>query len=698
MSEALEHYLTKKEADALYAAIGTSGPAVDPSAVHFTVQGLTGGQQAQARTNIAALQVGYTDPGVVRWDVATSLTSGQMAQARANIGAGTGGGGGSGDMLAANNLSDLANEAAARGHLHLPTFFTFEEHGAVGNGTTDDSIALNATVVAAAAAQCGVIVADPNKIYGVGGALGGPITWLSGVRLIAGHDIGNTGSSHHGAQFAVLASFPTDTYVIDSPTSAITGAAIIGLSIAAITPSGTGSQRVGGIRFQNSAYGTISGCVVGGMSLPCINVVNGVANQVSRNGCQFFTNFRTLTQNEGAVIVGGTDNWIERNQCNAGGFTAVQYPATFFRCGLLINCLTSWIMGNNGEYADVGVKIVGDSNMIVSLRGDVNAGRGIMFEGALGNTCHGMLLYNDSLASVGAYDGIYFDANSYGNSIFGIAASALPGQKYRTIVNDQANTGVNPDSYPYIPNAVRDIKAPWSMIAFDLYQVATPFTAVFASGSGFPYFRPSSRWMTGGTWWDSANNRPTFSDGVNWRDLAGKIAGNCLLSPAAWFQGTPPTSSQWTVFNSTFLTITDGITAFGRPNALPMTPTGAGVTGNIMGAQSAVAIPCVPGDQFVPVFYSRVKTGAAATAQCSVTWLNASLVVISTTANSTAACPTGAVGGKCLGAAVTAPALAAFAVMNVSFTRVGGLISTDVIEMSKLGMITGAWATDYVPA
>jgi hypothetical protein len=52
-----------------------------------------------------------------------------------------GGGGGSGDMLAANNLSDLANKATAKRNLHLRVV-DVRDFGVVDNGSTDDTAAV----------------------------------------------------------------------------------------------------------------------------------------------------------------------------------------------------------------------------------------------------------------------------------------------------------------------------------------------------------------------------------------------------------------------------------------------------------------------------------------------------------------------------------------------------------------------------
>lgn len=630
--------------------------------------------------------------------------------AQANIGAAAA----AGALYASNNLSDLANDAIARTNLGvsgggggLPTFTTLELHGAIGDGTTDDSVAIQAAVTAIAGTPLGgYILCDPSKTYALGAGNSGPIMWADGVHLIGGPDQArNTpGTTALGAKFVTKAAFPAG-YVIDTTSTAIHNASIRGLTISAIPPTSGASTVYGGIRFQNAKYCQISGCIIYGVSMAAINVANGVKNLIRDNTVSYLTTWRQssatpMVGNEGALTVGGTDNWIQNNQCNGGHASgdAVQFSSTFWNIGLLLNCLTSWVVGNNGEFADTGVKIVGDQNTIVGLRGDVNNGRGITFEGAVGNVCSNLLIIANSSAGSGLYDGIYLDSVSLGNSIDGISAALIATTIYmRAIVNDQANPGTAPDGLPYNPNKVKRIKAAWSMVDYDVYQCAATYQSAIDSGASFPQYRPPSRWAAGETWADTQSGTLAYSDGANWRDPSGNIVGNRLTPAQSYFQGQAVGATSvpgWTVFQSTHAVV-DGHVAFGRPRALQVAPNSAGATANLCG-ETATSQACKPGDQFIPVMYGRVATGAAATMQLSVSWYTAALVLISTTAVTTAACPATTSAAKLVGAPVLAPAGAAFAVLNPQFTRTGGISTSDRFELSKVGLVPGNAITDHV--
>jgi lysophospholipase L1-like esterase len=122
--------------------------------------------QTQARTNIDAEEDAGALTGLVRYDTAQSLTSGEKAQARTNIGAGTGGGGSSSALPGYISVYD-------------PVIGTV----AVGDGTTDDTAALNA-------AETYVLA---NGFLGVDLGVGtykitGPVKFSTAVRGAGGNE------------------------------------------------------------------------------------------------------------------------------------------------------------------------------------------------------------------------------------------------------------------------------------------------------------------------------------------------------------------------------------------------------------------------------------------------------------------------------------------------------------------------------
>lgn len=567
---------------------------------------------------------------------------------------------------------------------------TPEAHGAAGDGLTDDVTAVNTAITAVNAnPQGGLVILNPSKTY----AVSSPVLMRDGVRLVGGQD-GKISGARPSGRIVPLATFPTDRYVIEqqNPATHLTDAQIIGVSIAATPPTSSASRRWGGIKLDWGNMCRIAGCSIGGVSLPAINLVNGVGCQVENNGVQYFPLYRTLTANEGAVIIGGTDHHVVYNQCNGGDNTAVQ-TSQFYRAGLLVVGLACWFESNNGEYSDVGIMVVGDGNTFLGDRGDFNAGPGFYFQGAVGNGCTQLKVISDSVGGSGLYDGIVFDASSYANTIEGVVVGSTPGVVYRNIVNDLANTGTNPLGYPYNPNVVLDIKGNWSQVANDIYQTVIPYQSTHRPGSSSPYFRPPARHCAGLPWTDTLNGGKHYSDGIVWRDDGGDIASNKVTAKQHTYIGSvagDTTITGWTTVNSTFLVV-DGHTAFGRPDANQVKVTSTGVTAGAAGAVTTL-LACRPGEWYTPITKSRAL-GTAANCVVGLQWFNPSggLVGASTT-TSTALGAAGASGTECVGVAAIVPVGVTQMALTVTFSRGGPLVLNELFEHVENCIVPGNWA------
>lgn len=592
-------------------------------------------------------------------------------------GLGSGGGGGSSD-----NLAGLTNKALARENLQVGLMVTPEQYGAKGDGTTDDTAAFQAAVNALGAAGGGLLWCTAAH-YVLGG-----LVLAAGVVLTDG-----SGGRMSSGKATTLITPPAGYtgWVIDTPASAIASCAVVGLALnCGVTAAGI--PDVGGIRFQQVSWGTISNVSVAASSLGSVLLgASCVACLVQNCTLQNFWNFRpALTANEGVLTVGGTDHMIKANQCNGGDISKVYDPANLYRCGVLLNCWTSWLFDGNGEYSDVGIKVMGKLNKLTSCRADVNAGHGIMI-GYVGNILSDVTVISNSAASSGSYDGIYIDSAAYSNIIDGVTGGDFLGVKMRYLVNDQVN-GSTVDAAAQLP-IISNVRAVDQCYGTDLINHLYPMRAMLPAGAGSMTARPPSRYMHGNSWFDTDNTRPTFSDGKMWRDIGGGPSGNLLTPAQALMNGQPVSQSNmsgWAQINAgTTLSLVSGWAEFNRPSAMAVTNSGGA-------GQVVMQIPfltgIIAGSNYTFVCYSKAQTIAAAV-NAAVLWYDANNAAIGSLVSLPAANNSTTAATKYI-ASAAAPAGAVACAVLFYFVR-SGMASGEAHHVSKAGVIAGV-VQDYV--
>lgn len=566
-------------------------------------------------------------------------------------------------------------------------FITPEQYGAVGNGIADDTAAFQAAIDAVTAAGGGVIVCTARR-YVVGG-----IVLKTGVLL---NGVGG-GKDSGGRRTTLVPPAGFAGWVIDTPATQIVSAGLKGIGIAATPPSSGASPLVGGIRVQNGAWCLFEDWTVGGTSLGAFNLVNGVACTVRGFLAQNYYQYRTLASNEAVVYIGGTDHTIANGQCNGADNATVYDSTNFYRAAFHLNTYTSWVFDVNGEFADVGVRVSGVNNKLIGIRADFNAGRGIEVSG-WANILSAVTLIENSTASPGSYDGLYFTTSGVNNVLQGLTCMSLSSsQLMRYVVNDQSQPGsTNPDHLYANLNQISGVTADEAIYGTDLINRLVPRLSLYPPGAGENYNRPPSRRSHGMTWYDTGTSTTAVSNGTWWFDVLNPtvIVGN-MLSPDRASMLT--TANGWGPFVSevTAPSWVDGHAAFATPHAAQVAVAAAGVTN----AQAAVllngSIAVQAGTSYQMVCFARALAGTAANVQMTVTWYNASSAVISST-TSTPVTATGTTTGAYYNSGtVTAPANAAFAVPAIIFTRPGGLTLNEQFEYTKVAFAKGT-LTNYV--
>jgi hypothetical protein len=262
-----------------------------------------------------------------------------------------------GALVATNNLSDLTNTTSARAHLGLTkgaavdsNVFNVLDHGAVGDGTTDDSAAFNAAI---ALAVQGDVVYVPPGTY----ALGSPVVLSLGVTLA-----GSGWNSHFTPRTNLVNSY------IRPIATGFTGTQLIRIDPAPVDGSYLNSAYQGGPRIKGLA---LSGYLVNNVSSAAINAIeisSGVhdAAVIDVTAWQFTGDGVKVTNSSGITF-----NNVISTTNTGNGFNFI----TGITDTDILNCYSQ---GNGGDGYVLpnpnAVKLMG-------CRSEFNAGYGYKFTG-----------------------------------------------------------------------------------------------------------------------------------------------------------------------------------------------------------------------------------------------------------------------------------------------------------------------------
>lgn len=320
---------------------------------------------------------------------------------------------------------------AQRRHL-----YDVREYGAKGDGTTDDSTAIQAAIDAATAAGGGVVVCPPAT-YRCN------VVLKSGVTLTSGAEQYGYLATNPAAITTLLAA--GSGAVVDTPVTNVKCIAIHGINIKGL---GAGTPCTG-IRFRDVDYGAVRAChiflvadeaiLIDSTSIACtfedILIFGAVLN-------------RSRAAVIGSVDISGTDHFFSRIEAGISGQTeGTVQSANLYCAAWAVRGDANVFEGCIGEFSDVGFYISGKYNRFVNCRGDLNYGHGWHLSGATNNDFAACLALNNSRDTTDTYSGWRAEATAINNSFACCRALSAAAWVHKYGFDDAVTTFENPNIY-----------------------------------------------------------------------------------------------------------------------------------------------------------------------------------------------------------------------------------------------------------
>lgn len=307
------------------------------------------------------------------------------------------------------------------------------EWGAIGDGVTNDTAAIQAAIDAMATAKGGTVYLPAGRFYAVTS-----LTLRTGVSLVSASGAYAYLAGVQGARGAVLRGTQAGAWVIDGASSATT-MAIRGVNVAC-------QNLANGIRFNNASWSKIQDVCVDGSVDQAIylkstgpSVANSLVDILVTNAVLN----RTRAAVTGAVEVEGTDHYLDRIEATPSLTQGTITDANLRVAAIYLKGDNHFISKLVGEFADIGIYAACSGSRISDVRADHNGGHGIYVTGSE-NQWSNPTSQTNGLAASGVYDGWWATTNAVGNQVSNLRVRQVGAGRYRNALRDEVNTGASP--------------------------------------------------------------------------------------------------------------------------------------------------------------------------------------------------------------------------------------------------------------